>query len=631
MIDEELYQLASDELNSDQRRPDVWARACALASDDHDEARYLYTNLRVEQMLVDRNRPRKPRMAPADAEPAAAFEHTRNSHDETLTIDEAGGDTDVSPTIEFPEFDPDTPHRSPLPDTASPVIARDVSPEDITTHDFQSDDLTPDDFAAATIDMVSMDDTAIIDSGDAPVPRDQELPRREAGNSLPEPGADIDAVTGSRQSAAPSYWDDDDFTFELAPLDSPAEASGIDANTTTSPEASGIDTDATTRLEAPGIDADATTRLEAAGIDTDTTTRLSENDLAAFRGDSIVDDDDSDERHPDSVVLDQTDTGNAHGHEVTPDQAEFNRRDSDGTESGLSSAARVVDRLASTPSVTVTDLASTNHKQAAPPADDHRTTTQYDATDGINGTLLHREVHERSDREVHERSDREVHERSDREVHERSDREVHGRSDREVHEHSDREARGQADRQVPGKAHRETLEQTDQRVHEQADREASAQQADGRTAQAIADSVRAEEESEGPGRAWLIYRRGPDELRAVKKGVSWPALIATLPWLLSRMLLGTALVYSVLWLLLMAGLLVSGLAWLDAGTVVPLATKVLFAGFVLLSVIGLLYVPFRHANGWHARKLERRGFSGLRQLNARTAKAAVERMQGLEH
>jgi len=51
MIDEDLYKIATDELNSDARKPDVWARACALASDDHDEARFLYTNLRVEEML----------------------------------------------------------------------------------------------------------------------------------------------------------------------------------------------------------------------------------------------------------------------------------------------------------------------------------------------------------------------------------------------------------------------------------------------------------------------------------------------------------------------------------------------------------------------------------------------------
>ena len=51
MIDEELYQFATDELNSDRRDTELWNRACALARDDHDEARFLYTNLRVEELL----------------------------------------------------------------------------------------------------------------------------------------------------------------------------------------------------------------------------------------------------------------------------------------------------------------------------------------------------------------------------------------------------------------------------------------------------------------------------------------------------------------------------------------------------------------------------------------------------
>lgn len=54
MNDEELYVLATQELNSNQRREDLWARAIALASDDHDEARYLYTNLRVEELAEER-------------------------------------------------------------------------------------------------------------------------------------------------------------------------------------------------------------------------------------------------------------------------------------------------------------------------------------------------------------------------------------------------------------------------------------------------------------------------------------------------------------------------------------------------------------------------------------------------
>jgi len=53
MREEDLYELANDELNSRNRKADLWARACALATDDVDEARYLYTNLRVEELAVE--------------------------------------------------------------------------------------------------------------------------------------------------------------------------------------------------------------------------------------------------------------------------------------------------------------------------------------------------------------------------------------------------------------------------------------------------------------------------------------------------------------------------------------------------------------------------------------------------
>ncbi|MBX2823280.1 MAG: DUF2628 domain-containing protein [Gammaproteobacteria bacterium] len=54
MIEEELYRRATEELNGPNRRADLWKRAVALATDDHDEARYLYTNLRVEELLQER-------------------------------------------------------------------------------------------------------------------------------------------------------------------------------------------------------------------------------------------------------------------------------------------------------------------------------------------------------------------------------------------------------------------------------------------------------------------------------------------------------------------------------------------------------------------------------------------------
>lgn len=87
MIDEELYQQAADELNSDRRRAHIWARACALASDDHDEARYLYTNLRVEELIAER----------AAGGSSMPQKHSQaEAHDPTLTLESLQMDEDDS-------------------------------------------------------------------------------------------------------------------------------------------------------------------------------------------------------------------------------------------------------------------------------------------------------------------------------------------------------------------------------------------------------------------------------------------------------------------------------------------------------------------------------------------------------
>lgn len=98
MIDEELYQQAADELNSDRRRPHIWARACALASDDHDEARYLYTNLRVEELLAERES-----MPPADESDSA----DQALFDKTLALEPAFEDNTIEMSDELSELSPE--------------------------------------------------------------------------------------------------------------------------------------------------------------------------------------------------------------------------------------------------------------------------------------------------------------------------------------------------------------------------------------------------------------------------------------------------------------------------------------------------------------------------------------------
>lgn len=131
----------------------------------------------------------------------------------------------------------------------------------------------------------------------------------------------------------------------------------------------------------------------------------------------------------------------------------------------------------------------------------------------------------------------------------------------------------------------------------------------------------------GP-RLYSVYRRSARELRAVKQGVSWPALFLTLPWLLSRQLFGTAIIYVLLWAVLVGALLFSGLAWLDAGAAVSTELRLWTAGFGLLALIGLFYLPWRQGNRWVARKLERRGYrftNTVRAANRDDALSTVRR------
>ncbi len=126
----------------------------------------------------------------------------------------------------------------------------------------------------------------------------------------------------------------------------------------------------------------------------------------------------------------------------------------------------------------------------------------------------------------------------------------------------------------------------------------------------------------GSGKRYQVYsRRG--RVLAVKDGVSWPAMLFTLPWLLTRGMLGTAIVYALLWLVLLAGLLTTGFAWLDASPDASTAIKVWTLVFAGLALIALLYLPFRHGNKWLAAKLEKRGYNLESLVYAKSHKDAV--------
>ena len=129
----------------------------------------------------------------------------------------------------------------------------------------------------------------------------------------------------------------------------------------------------------------------------------------------------------------------------------------------------------------------------------------------------------------------------------------------------------------------------------------------------------------GVGRSFMVFSRN-GTVKAIKRGASWPALLFTFPWLLSKAMFGTALVYAGLWLVSIAGLLTSISLWLNASPVAPVSIKLWTLGFGLLALIGLFYIPFRYGNSWVANKLQKRGFEFESAVSASNKQEAINRL-----
>lgn len=129
----------------------------------------------------------------------------------------------------------------------------------------------------------------------------------------------------------------------------------------------------------------------------------------------------------------------------------------------------------------------------------------------------------------------------------------------------------------------------------------------------------------GVGRSFMVFSRD-GALKAVKRGASWPALLFTFPWLLSKALIGTALIYGCLWVVSLAGLLTTASLWMNASPNATLLIKLWTLGFALLAVIGLLYIPFRYGNSWVANKLQNRGFTFESAVSASNKRKAMARL-----
>ena len=126
------------------------------------------------------------------------------------------------------------------------------------------------------------------------------------------------------------------------------------------------------------------------------------------------------------------------------------------------------------------------------------------------------------------------------------------------------------------------------------------------------------------GKKFSIFRRD-QKARAIRHGVSWSAMVLTLPYLIYRGLFGTAIAYTMLWFIAIGGLIVSGMAWLDAPENVTPIIQGATIGFALLAIIGLFLIPFAYANRWRRNKLENRGFELVAIAKAKNSGKAISR------
>jgi len=130
----------------------------------------------------------------------------------------------------------------------------------------------------------------------------------------------------------------------------------------------------------------------------------------------------------------------------------------------------------------------------------------------------------------------------------------------------------------------------------------------------------------GRGGLYRVFSRGPTDTRAVKRGLSWTAMFFTLPWLFAKRMPGTAIVYALLAVLLVAGLLITGISWLDAPESADQTIAWWPIAFAVLSFIGLLLVPLFMANRWHAASLMGRGYEEIATVRAPTPSRAIDRI-----
>lgn len=654
MIDEDLYQQAADELNTDKRRPHIWARACALASDDHDEARYLYTNLRVEELIAERE---------AGGGSSAPADVAVESSDGTLALEPL-------------DFDEDSPESVSTP----AGMDQNVDPEAVplTLNSAVSGTGDEPDLAQSRNFQQSFDAPAEQSDSDANPSADEE----QSLDVLAEHDDFLDETINLTSEL------DGTAVFELDKSDSPdLDESGIHTDSIDVPKSADISAEEELEALLDGVydnGAHAATGL-------DTTEQGAETaDFSDVSGAHDTREEDLDWLEKELTASDSTSLSRTGSNEdsLLP-EAELTLRNIENTDQLAQELERQADQMPgqhsdvidmeALPTPTV-DESTADAMDAAVAPDNDLNTDQATHKDEQSGSALD-SIFDSIEHEADElNAGNEPDEALSLEdissiASDQNAEESIGIADVDVHaddavttktRESDHDSMPEILDPVESvdHVHPDSLADSDTSdSDEQEALPAAAMVAASGTAAGIAASKLGSRESatgESPlqtgsdsagqsaahvradnpelpldlvtadsrGTTFMVYRRDA-KARAVSEGVSWPALFLTLPCLLYRQLFGTALVYIVTWLILMSGLLVCSLAWLDASQSAShsasLFIKAGTIGFAILAIIGLLYLPFRQANRWLANRLEHRGFEAVARIRERSAGKAIAR------
>ena len=558
MIDEELYQQAAEELNSDRRRPHIWARACALASDDHDEARYLYTNLRVEELIAQRD---------------AGI----------ITGSGSANPTDIE--VEDPTL------------ALEPISFNEADIDDAVTGFKNSD-------AASDLDLDSLDDLSPVPSSvsspagvDAPRDSDNLLslgPDEDATQDVSDlvsetPVASEESFSFEEQEFARAASMREQEMDETVDLTSQFDGTAVFPPLTDNDKDQDLLLEAQEELPADGFVQSQADELRDSGKDASEDVLDKNNQqLDQLLADGIGDDEAI--RDHDESVMTAEFSDATHSQTILDEDLDWLDQDvtADSTQKLSASESTFTDESA--PSHTVQPYASSSD-----PVIPLR-----DSTDE-----LAQELERQAEELPGHQGDVVAFDNGQQTIEEHFDDEVDADSSIDISSAtSDSPTSAVAAATAGAAAASAGVAAAAMSSHDA-----------GHSASEQNSTIRPEDLPDLPvdlsqylpGTRYAVYRRGHNA-QAVKTGVSWSALILTLPYLIYRHLFGTAIVYGILSVILLGGLLVSGLAWLDAGAAATTLTKATFAGFALLAVIGLLYLPFRHGNYWRGEKLEQRGY-----------------------